>query len=371
MNTSPAEKIEVACTNCGRPYPEQGAPFRCPVCGGVYDFRTFPTFDITRLDTHQKGLWRYRQSLGLPAGAPEVYLGEGNTPLVWREAFGRQMAFKLEYANPTGSFKDRGSATLSSFLLSRGVQAAVEDSSGNAGASFAAYAARAGIQARIFIPEYASGPKRGQIEAYGAEVVRIQGTRSKTSEAVLKSAEEGAIYASHAYTPFGLPGYATLAYELFEQMEQAPGAVVVPAGQGNFILSIGRGFEALLATGLINRMPRLVGVQALACAPIWAVSRYGAAGLGWVTEGETLAEGVRVFHPVRGDAVLRMVEGSGGAFVAVDEPDILPGRDELGKLGFYVEPTSAIVWNALAQTAEGLPDPVVVVLTGAGYKSNV
>jgi threonine synthase len=181
--------------------------------------------------------------------------------------------------------------------------------------------------------------------------------------------ERGEVYASHAYMPFGLAGYATIAYEIFEQMGQAPGAVVTPVGQGNLLLAIGRGFVALYRLGVINQLPMLVGVQALACAPLWAVYRYGLAGLGWVTEGQTLAEGVRVKHPLRGDTLLKMVDESQGELVAVDEEAILLGRDQLAHLGFYVEPTSAIVWDALAQTGEHLPDPIAVVLTGSGFKA--
>jgi threonine synthase len=258
---------------------------------------------------------------------------------------------------------------LVSFLLERDVEAVVEDSSGNAGASLAAYAARAGIKARIFIPDSTSGPKRQQIEAYGAEVVRILGPRSKTSEAVMRAAAQGEVYASHAYMPFGLAGYATIAYELFEQLGQAPGAVVAPAGQGNLLLAIGRGLAMLQRQGRIESLPVLVGVQALACAPLWAVHRYGAAGLGWVAEGETLAEGVRVRHPVRGDALIQLVEQSGGSFIAIEEQAILPGRDALARMGLYVEPTSAIVWSALEQAVNQLPDPVVVILSGSGLKS--
>jgi len=361
--------IEIRCANCNRPYPQQGAPFRCETCGGVFDFLEPLTFDDALVTSQASGMWRYRHTFGLEDDAQAITLGEGDTPLVWREVLGQDIAFKLEYLNPTGSFKDRGSALLVSFLLVRGVQTAVEDSSGNAGASFAAYAARAGIQARIFIPDYASGPKRVQIEAYGAQVQRILGPRSKTSEAVLKAAEGGAVYASHAYMPHGLAGYATAAYEIYEQIGRGPGTVIVPAGQGNFLLAIGRGFQALKNAGLIESIPRLVGVQALACAPLWAVFKYGAAGLGWVTEGETLAEGVRIRHPVRGDALLNMILENEGVFVCVEEEAILEGRDKLAHLGLYVEPTSAIVWNALTQVVDEMPDPVVVVLTGAGYKT--
>jgi threonine synthase len=360
---------EIRCSNCGQPYPEQGLPYRCVRCGGLYDFASFPSFNSEHVDASLPGLWRYRHAFGLPGSAPIITLGEGRTPLAWGQAFGRQVAFKLEYLNPTGSFKDRGSALLASLLCARGVETAVEDSSGNAGASFAAYAARAGIQARIFVPDYAAGPKRAQIEAYGAEIVSIQGPRSNTSEAVRRAADQGAVYASHAYLPQLLPGYATLAYELLEQLGQAPGTLVAPAGQGNLLLAVGRGFIALKQAGLIAQIPRLVGVQARACAPLWAVSQYGAAGLGWVTEGETLAEGVRIKHPLRGDALLRLVGDSRGEFVAVDEEQILPGRDQLARQGFYVEPTSAIVWSALEQVLDHSPDPVAVLLTGSGFKS--
>jgi threonine synthase len=316
-------------------------------------------------------MWRYRYTFGLPESAPAISLGEGDTPLVWAEALGRQVAFKLEFTNPTGSFKDRGSAVLASFLRSRGVEAAVEDSSGNAGASFAAYASRAGIRARIFVPESASGPKRSQIEAYGAEVTRVPGPRSEAADAVRRAAEEGAVYASHAYLPQVLSGYATIAYELVEQMDTPPAAVIAPAGQGNLLLGLGRGFAALQQAGVIGRLPRLVGVQARACAPLWAVFNYGRAGLAWVNEGETLAEGVRNRHPLRGDALLEMVTASEGLFVAVDEEEILPGRDELARRGLYVEPTSAIVWSALAQITGQVSDPIAIVLTGSGLKTAV
>ncbi len=228
-----------------------------------------------------------------------------------------------------------------SFLASRKVRAAVEDSSGNAGASFAAYAARAGIQARVFVPETASGPKRSQIEAYGAEVTPVPGPRSNAAQAVIQAAEKGTAYASHAYLPFNLPGYATVAYEIYEQLGQAPGTLVSPVGQGGLLLGASRGFAALKKAGLIRNLPRLVGVQARACAPLWALSSYGPDGLAWVTEAPTLAEGVRVRYPLRGDAVLKAVEESGGQFLVVDEADILPGRDQLARRGFYVEPTSA------------------------------
>jgi threonine synthase len=316
-------------------------------------------------------MWRYRSTFGLPQEVAPISLGEGNTPLLWTQAFGRAVAFKCESLNPTGSFKDRGASLLVAWLKARQVTQVVEDSSGNAGASLAAYAARAGIKARIFIPASTSGIKRGQVEMYGAELVSVAGSRADAARAVSKVAAAGIAYASHAYLPFNLPGYATVAFELFDQLEgRSPGAVVLPAGQGGLLLGLFRGFRALQAAGLTDRIPRLVGVQARACAPLWALFSGGPAGLALVVENQTLAEGVCVRFPVRGDAVLHAVQSSRGLILAVDEDEILPGRDNLGALGFYVEPTSAIVWPGLQQVVRDLPDPVVVILTGTGLKTS-
>ncbi len=316
------------------------------------------------VDPNQIGIWRYASSFGLQL--PPVSLGEGNTPLISAKVFGREVYFKCEYLNPSGSFKDRGTATLVSFLRSRAVTEAIEDSSGNAGASFAAYAARAGINARVYVPDFASGPKRQQIEMYGAKLIPISGSRSKASEVVMQAAEAGMVYASHAYLPFNLPGYATCAYEIYEQLGCEPGAIIVPAGQGGFLLGIARGFEALLRADKIQKMPMIVGAQASACAPLHALSKNGT--MNDVVESPTIAEGVRTRWPVRAEAVVEITRRSGGCFVSVDEAFILSGRDALARLGFYVEPTSALVWHALEELISNLPDPVVVVLTGSGLK---
>jgi len=368
-NIDQTSMIKASCSNCFTPYPENGAPFRCERCGGYYEIENSGVFGSNSINNKLPGLWRYTKIFSLAEDAPIVYLGEGDTPLVWAKVFGKDIAFKLEYLNPTGSFKDRGTSLLVSFLKSRGVTGAVEDSSGNAGASFAAYAARAGLKARVFIPEYASGLKQNQIEAYGAEVIPISGPRSAASDAVLKAAEMGEIYASHAYFPIGIEGFSTVAYEIVEQLDSEPGTVITPVGQGSLLLGLARGFDRLLNANVIQKKPTLVGVQAMVCAPLWAVFNYGAQGLGWVTEGETTAEGVRIKQPIRGDSILNIMKADNGEFIAVEEQAISVGQEQLARLGFFVEPTSAIVWNALEQMGNVLPEPIVVILTGSGLKS--
>jgi threonine synthase len=361
---------KIACTNCHRVYPSSGVPYRCLTCGGIFDFIELPKFGELSDQDELSGIWKYRQTFNLHPESPLITLGEGHTKLVWKEISGRSVAFKLEYMNPTGSYKDRGAAVLVSFLKTREVSTVVEDSSGNAGAALAAYAAEAKIDVSLYVPDSTSKAKLDQIEKFGAKLVRILGPRSNATQAVMRAVDHGATYASHAYLPQVLSGYATIAYELYEQMGTAPGTVIAPAGQGNLILAIGRGFQALKNAGLIDSVPQLIGVQVLACAPMWAVFQYGGSGLGWVTEGDTLAEGVRIKHPVRGDVVIKTVRESGGQFVVVEEGDIMPGRDELASFGFNVEPTSAIVWNALNQVITQAPEPISVILTGAGFKAH-
>jgi threonine synthase len=278
---------------------------------------------------------------------------------------GRVVHFKMEGLNPTGSFKDRGMAVMFTALKAAGVAEALEDSSGNAGAAFAGYAARAGIRARVFAPAAASGPKRAQIEAYGAELIPVEGPRSKATEAAQAAAAQGAYYASHVYNPLGLAGNATAAFEIWEQLGHAPENILIPVGHGTLLLGLHRGFKALKEAKLIERLPRLIAVQAMACAPIWAAHQYGREGLGWVTEGETLAEGIRVLHPVRGDAVLAAIAETGGAALAFDDDAIRAGREALSRLGLYAEPTCGVVWEALKQVT----GEVVVMMTGNGLKS--
>jgi threonine synthase len=362
-------KTDVFCIKCGSAYPTESVPFRCLICRGLYDFGGVFQFRSEKVDRSQPGIWRYRHTFGLPPDLEPVSLGEGNTPLIWARAFGRQIAFKCEFLNPSGSFKDRGSTVIVAWLKWSGETEAVEDSSGNAGASFAAYAARAGIKARIFVPTYSSGPKRRQIEAYGAEVVPIDGSRSAVTDSVLRSAEAGIAYASHAYLPFNLPGYATSAYEIVEQLGQMPGAVMVPAGQGGLLLGLARGFDALRIDKKWNKGPQMIGVQARACAPLLALfSAEGKKQVSIKNEEFTLAEGVRVSNPLRKEAVLAAVIASGGSVCVAEENEILPGRDALARLGLYVEPTSAIIWGALSRMVDKLPDPIVVILTGSGLK---
>lgn len=356
----------VHCQNCGIGYPLVEMPFLCPTCSGTWDQAELPQIDLKSVE-NIPGIWRYRHTFEDEIQAGPISLGEGGTPLIPDRLDNRDIFFKLESLNPTGSYKDRASAVLINYLHQRNIETAVEDSSGNAGASFAAYAARAGIKARIFVPAAASGPKRRQIELYGADLIAVDGPRSAAADAVLKEASRGTTYASHAYMPFGMDGIATIAYEIFECLGELPGTVIGPAGHGSFMLGVGRGFQALLKQGYSSMLPVLIAVQSAACAPIKA-ARGGTHDD--ITEKATLAEGVRVRHPVRSKALLNVIREAHGMVEAVEEEDILPARDELAGRGLYVEPTSVLPWVVAKRFKNTLPEPVVILLSGTGFKYN-
>lgn len=343
-------------------------PHRCPDCGGIFDFKDFPAFDPVQIESRVNGLWRYRTFFDLPDNAPAVSLGEGGTPLVWQNVEGDEVGIKLDSLNPTGSYKDRGSAVLASQLKARGIHNAVEDSSGNAGASFAAYAAHTGITARIFVPESASGPKKEQIVRYGAQLMSIPGSREASAEAVLKDIRPDNPYASHAFLPFGMAGIASIAYEIWEEMNGVPGTVIAPAGHGNLMLGIARGFAAIKKSIQVKHVPHLVAVQAEHCSPMVRFSHDPAFDISQLESKPTVAEGVRVKFPVRMTALTNTLSLHGGEFFAVKEADILPAFSELARRGIYVEPTSALVWAAYKLLKSKLPKPVVLVMTGSGLK---
>jgi len=360
----------IQCINCGNSYPEEGIPYLCDKCGGIFEYSNQPILNLAQVERSQPGIWKYAHTFGLPKDCEPVSLGEGETPLIWASIFQRKVAFKCEFINPSGSFKDRGSSVIVGLLKSRGIHQAVEDSSGNAGASFAAYAARGGIQAEIFIPESASGPKRRQISTYGAVLTTIPGSRSDVTIEARKKVNGEIVYASHAYLPFNVPGYATAAYEIYEQFcEKMPGAVIVPAGQGGFLLGLFFGFNQLrIAANRSLPLPILIGVQISKCSPLLELFMNVKIDQGKRESITTLAEGVNIQNPVRGSEVIKKIKSSGGRIYSVAEQTILPGLENLAHLGFYIEPTSAIVWPILAQHIDDSPDPLVVILTGSGFK---
>jgi threonine synthase len=359
------------CTTCGKAYTLDSRDWHC-TCGGLFDFRSVPPFDARQIDTKDHSLWRYRALLPLDPAWQPVTLGEGGTSLLSFEWEGWPLHLKLESIAPSGSFKDRGASVLVTALRGLGIDRLVEDSSGNAGASLAAYTARAGIQCEVCVPGSTSGPKRAQMVAHGAEVIEIKGRREYAALAAWAAAAHGAYYASHVHSPYFLAGIETLAYELWEQLDRhAPSAVVIPTGNGTLLLGIYRGFQRLQQAGLIAAVPRLVAVQAAACAPIHRAFLAGTEAPEQVTPAPTVATGIAIGKPIRGRQILAAVRATRGTVVSVTEDEIETTGRRLARHGLYVERTSATAVAALEALREVLPaeGPIVVPLTGHGLKT--
>jgi threonine synthase len=364
--------MKVRCPECDARETLAPQRWRCD-CGGAWEPVERTGLSVTQIDTADFSIWRYRRFLGLGL-EPTVQLGVGWTPLLPQTWDGREVRFKLEYMAPTGSFKDRGTEVMINILAAQGETYIVDDSSGNAGASVAAYAAQAGMRAEIFVPAYASPAKQAQIAVYGAEVRPIPGVRANAKTAALEAAERGAALASHAYHPGFLAGQLSVAWELWEQLDhRAPDWYVVPVGQGVHLLGVWLGFRALRAAGLVHKLPRLVAVQAAALAPLCQAYE---AGLEVVPAVEpvrpSVAEGLSIAEPVRGKRLLQAIRETGGTCVAVGDEATLEAQRQLARRGLYVEPTSATAVAALGTILEhAAPEETVVVpLTGSGLKGS-
>ena len=327
-------------------------------------------FDPKAIDTSVRSVWRYRALLPLPEDVVPVTLGEGWTPLVDASLVGIPIKAKLEFVQPTGSYKDRGSAVLASMLNHEGVKSAVADSSGNAAASLAASAARINLPIKLFVPGgLAGGVRVRQAMAYGAEVDAQATTRGEAAMRAHAAISGSAIYASHVYSPYFLAGQMTLAWELWEDMG-APHSIVVPVGHGILLLGLHRGFKALMEAGLIESLPRLYGVQSRSCAPVYDAYIRGAEKTFASAPGDTIASSIAVEDPPRGRDVLAAIRESGGTMVSVNDAEIRRGMSLVANLGWYVEPASAAAVAGVVKLDKLLPGDgsVVVPLTGSGLK---
>ena len=362
----------LTCSTCSNGFPTAEPRWRCG-CGGYILLQDRPNFSLESLRKGPQGLWRYHEGLGISDLSHAVSLGEGSTPLIQIRLGGDPVALKLDYLCPTGSYKDRGSAVMLGKLREWGVTELVEDSSGNAGASIAAYAAVAGVKAHIFVPESTSAGKAAQIAMYGATLVKVPGSRSDAAAAAWDAASR-IFYGSHNWSPYFLAGLKTAAYEIAEQMAwDTPDWIVTPAGGGGLLAGLYLGFRDLLEAGLIRRMPRLAAIQSARCDPIYKAWVEGRSDIPGTRPVPTAAEGIAVAKPVRGKTVLEAIRASGGVVRTVEDDAIWEMVAALGRQGIYVEPTAAAAPTALAALrAEGTVVPgdrVVVMLTGSGLKA--
>lgn len=365
-----ADGAPVLVDRSGRSYPLTDARWRGDDSGplAVSALQGLRPEDI---DRSERSLWRYAAALPVDS-RHRVSLGEGLTPMVPLTWAGHRVHAKLEWFNPTSSFKDRGVSVMVSHLLSQGATQVLEDSSGNGGAAVAAYAAAAGICAKIIVPAATSAAKVLQVRAYGAEIELVVGTRDEVAaEAVRQSALIP--YASHNWHPMFLQGTKTIAYEIWESLGcTAPDNVVLVAGAGSQVLACDIAFRELLAAGQIDRLPRLLVGQ----PEHWATIADTFNGLDPGSRGHrlpTIAEGASIASPVRLPEAVEALHRCQARAVAVSEQQIRDAVRALAHRGLYVEPTCAVAAAALDHfLTDGTitnGQTTVVVLTGSGLKA--
>ena len=352
----------------------------CPGCKGPLDvaYRSLPQGLNARGGL--PGVWRWWDRMPLHEEGNLISLGEGSTPCLHLKQTGAGLGIgrlyaKVEYANPTGSFKDRGTAVMLSMVREMGFSEAVDDSSGNAGASLGAYASRGGIRAAVFVPAGASPFKMSQIGFYGAEVRPIEGPREGVTSAAREYvAERGAFYATHNWSPYFIQGMKSFAYEAVQDVPTAIDHVVVPVGNGSLVVGPARGFAELVRDGVVPRMPRFHAVQSRSCMPVVAASQ----GQPWTLDQlrPTVAGGIAVSTPPRGAQTAEILKSTDGVGVAVEEESIVRWQRDMARdEGLFMEPTSAAAFAGLealvSQGAVGPEDVVLVPVTGFGLKDRI
>lgn len=356
------------CFSCRARYRPKARVFFCEKCGGslllVYSRgqrRAVRSQTFARSRPHHWKYWMF-----YPVRAERaVTLEEGGTPLLRSKAHAN-VWFKYEGENPTGSFKDRGSTVEITHAKELGAHRVVCASTGNMGASVAAYASRANIRAEIWVPRGTAGVKIQQIKAYGADVVEHGRTYNETLEKTFRLAREYHTYLTGDYA-YRLEGQKSVALEIADQLSwRVPDYVVVPVGMGTLAFATYKAFAELRALGLTRRIPRLVAVQAAGCAPVVRAFVSGSHTIERVKNPKTIASAIACDLPNYGHEVLHALKRTKGLARTVTDEQILEAQRELGKEGIFAEPAGAAAYaGALKAKLEG---SVVCVITGSGLK---
>ncbi|MEM3353643.1 MAG: pyridoxal-phosphate dependent enzyme [Saccharolobus sp.] len=330
--------VREVCMVCGKER-ESIYEIRCSRCGGPFDIEI--DFEYSQ-----------NTAKNFPYINKLITLGEGKTPIIKKG----DVWFKLDFLNPTGSYKDRGSVTLISYLAEKGIKRISEDSSGNAGASIAAYSAAAGIEAFIFVPENAKGNKLKQIEAYEARVIKVSGSR----EDVAKAAENsGYYYASHVLQPQFRDGIRTLAYEIMESFKKVK-YIFLPVSAGTLLLGVYKGLKHLLDSGIIDEIPNIVAVQTEQVMPLCAKLK----NINYKPPEKitSIADALVSTKPVLLDQMIKVVNEC----IVVNDNEIISAWKKLARMGLLVEYSSATVYAAYEKFKV---NDAVLVLTGSGLKT--
>ena len=324
------------CTKCGQHTSVDTKHCACR-CGGLFELNFAPpAWNLTAIDRNAWNIFRYREFLAMDDDVSwrSVSMGEGMTPVI---RYDENVLFKMDYCMPTLSFKDRGAATLVAHMKSIGVKTCVQDSSGNAGNSVAAYCARAGIACEIYVPEGTSPKKIDMIQAHGAKVHVIEGTRDHCADVCRSRVrDEGVYYANHVFNPYFYEGMKCYIYEVFEQLQRIPENLVIPLGNGTLFIGVVKALEHLLASKVIERFPNIIALQSQLCDPLYQAAQHGWREPAQINPRPTIAEGIAIGVPMRGEELLDMAYRHNIRFVTAPEDKILQARAEIASRGIYL-----------------------------------
>jgi threonine synthase len=373
------------CTRCSKHHPT-GQRLNLCDCGGPL----FARYNLEQaahamrpghLALREPTMWRYAEVLPLPEGEPRLSLGEGWTPLLAAPRLGERvrlprLLIKDESGNPTGSFKARGLAVAVAMARALGASDVCLPSAGNAGSALAAYAARGGLRAHVFVPEDIPRVFLMETQAYGAEVVTVKGLISDAGKlCAARAAEHGWFECATLKEPYRVEGKKTMGYELAEQMGwRLPDAILYPTGGGTGLIGMWKAFDELEAMGFIgSARPRMYAVQAEGCAPVVKAFAEGKDEAPFWENAHTLAHGLRVPKALGDFLMLRILRRSHGAGIAVSEAEIVQGvKDAAAAEGLFMAPEGGACVAALSKLAASghlaADDSVVVFNTGTGYK---
>lgn len=375
---------QLRCRECGRLRPFEPA-YVCEECFGplevAYDLETIGR-QLTReaIESGPPTIWRYRALLPAPPGDP-IDLGTGFTPLVHAKNLGKRLGLEQLYVkndtlNPTGSFKDRNVSVATNFALSYGFDTLSCSSTGNLAGSVAAYAARAGLQALVFIPAGLEPAKVGAATAYGATVVEVEGAYDDVNRLCAELADlyRWAIVNVNL-RPFYSEGSKTLAFEVVEQLGwRGPDHIVVPVAAGSLLSKTAKAFSELVGAGLLARAStRIHAAQAEGCAPVSTAIQHGVDRITPV-RAQSLAKSLAIGNPADGRYASRAVQASGGWGTACREEEIQEAMALLAETeGILSEPAGGVVLAGLreliAQGRIGREETVVICITGNGLKT--
>jgi threonine synthase len=376
----------LACTDCGAEHPTDRLQNVCTRCGmplgAHYDLqRAMRTLSKDILRTRERSLWRYAEVLPVHSEENRISLGEGGTPLLRADRLASRVGMdalyiKDEALNPTASFKARGMAVAVSKAKELGAQKLAVPSAGNAAGALAAYAARAGIEAHIFMPLDTPRANIIECEKTGAHVTLIRGLITDCgAEVARRKTAEGWFDFSTLKEPYRLEGKKTLGYELAEQLDWTlPDVVLYPTGGGTGLIGMWKAFDEMEQMGWIGaKRPRMFTVQADGCAPIVRAFLAGETRATEFPNAHTGASGLRVPKAIGDFLILDALRRSGGGAIAVSDDAMFASAREVGSSeGVFMAPEGAACYAALKQlVAEGfiLPaESVVIFNTGSGIK---